>query len=327
MRAMIFKSPGKPLKLENVPIPQPGPGQVLVKVHTCGICRTDLHVIDGELTQPKLPLIPGHQIVGEIVKLGSAVTNFQIGDRVGIPWLGGSCGKCHFCLSGRENLCEKAVYTGYQIDGGFAEYCTANSAFCFPIPQGYSDQQAAPLLCAGLIGYRALRMTNDAKSLGFYGFGASAHILIQIAKFQGREVFVFTREGDQKAQKLALELGADWVGHSGETPPKFLEAAIIFAPVGSLVPLALKATDKGGRVICAGIHMSDIPSFPYDLLWGERVLQSVANLTRQDGQEFLALAPKVPVETKVTVYPLEQVNEALRDLREGKFSGAAVISV
>lgn len=327
MRAMIFEKPGVPLKLEERPIPQPGPGQILIKVHTCGICRTDLHVIDGELTAPKLPLIPGHQIVGEVVKLGSGPGKVKIGDRVGVPWLGGSCGQCRFCLSDRENLCDKAVYTGYQIDGGFADYCVANAAYCFPIPADYSDLQAAPLLCAGLIGYRALRMTGDAQSLGFYGFGASAHILIQVAKFQGRKVYAFTRKGDAEAQQLAKELGADWVGHSGEKPPAPFEAAIIFAPVGALVPEALQSLDKGGRVVCAGIHMSDIPSFPYRLLWGERAVQSVANLTRRDGREFLALAPQVPVKTKVNVYPLEQVNEALRDLREGRFSGAAVISV
>ncbi len=327
MRAMILEQPGKPLAAREVPDPEPGENQVLLKVKVCGVCRTDLHVVDGELTEPKLPLIPGHQIVGIVEAVGTNVSRYKPGDRVGVPWLGGSCGECHYCLTGRENLCDKARYTGYQIDGGFAEKCVADERFCFPIPEGYPDLQAAPLLCAGLIGYRAYRMTGDAKRLGFYGFGAAAHIIIQVARFQGREVYAFTRPGDREGQEFAKKLGAVWAGGSDEQPPEPLEAAIIFAPVGALVPAALRAVAKGGVVVCAGIYMSDIPSFPYSLLWEERVLRSVANLTRQDGEEFLALAPQVPVKTEVHPYPLERANEALNDLREGKFTGAAVIVV
>ncbi len=327
MRAMILEKPGQPMKLADVEVPQPGPKQVQVKVSVCGVCRTDLHVIDGDLTEPKLPILPGHQIVGRVSAVGERVTQFEEGDKVGIPWLGGSCGECYYCRSGQENLCDESKYTGYQIDGGFAEYAVADERFTFPIPQGYPDIQAAPLLCAGLIGYRSLRFTGEAKRIGFYGFGAAAHVIIQVATYQDREIYGFTREGDTRGQKFARDLGAVWAGSSKEMPPEQLDAAIIFAPVGPLVPLALRAVRKGGVVVCAGIHMSDIPSFPYSLLWGERVLRSVANLTRRDGEEFLALAPKVPVQTTVHPYPLEKANEALDDLREGRFEGAAVIVV
>lgn len=327
MRAMILDRPGQPMRLAEVPKPEPDLGQIRLQVRTCGVCRTDLHVIDGDLKEPKLPLVPGHQIVGVVDRLGEGAGNFEVGDRVGVPWLGGSCGKCGFCTSERENLCDQARYTGYQIDGGFAEFCIADQRFCFPIPPGYEDLQAAPLLCAGLIGYRSLRMTGKAACLGFYGFGASAHILIQIARHQGRKVFAFTRPGDDEAQNFARRLGAAWAGSSEDTPPEKLDAAIIFAPVGDLVPIALRATTKGGTIVCAGIHMSEIPSFPYSLLWEERILRSVANLTRRDGEEFMALAPQVPVMTEVEPYPLERANEALEDLRHGRFNGAAVIVV
>jgi alcohol dehydrogenase, propanol-preferring len=327
MLAMLLEHPKTPLKLAHVDIPTIDKGQVLIKVHACGICRTDLHVVDGELPHPKLPLVPGHQIIGKIVELGKDVKNFKIGDRVGVPWLGGSCGHCKYCLSGRENLCDDAVYTGYQINGGFAEYCSADSRFIFPIPEGYSDIEAAPLLCAGLIGYRALRMIDDARSLGFYGFGASAHILTQVARYQNKKVYAFTKKGDHATQKFAKGLGAVWAGDSETSPPEALDAAIVFAPVGSLVPTALRAIGKGGTVVCAGIHMSDIPSFPYSILWEERILRSVANLTRQDGRAFLELAPKIPVKTQVTVFPLQQANEALQALRNGEFEGAGVIAV
>jgi propanol-preferring alcohol dehydrogenase len=301
------------------------PGQLLLKVLACGICRTDLHVVDGELTEPKLPLIPGHQIVGSVVQTGDE-SRFKPGDRVGVPWLGWSCGQCRFCLSGQENLCDYAKYTGYQIDGGFAEYCVADGRFCFPIPPGYSDIQAAPLLCAGLIGYRSLRIAGDGKKLGFYGFGAAAHILVQVANSQGREVYAFTREGDVAGQKFALGLGAVWAGSSDQAPPVTLDAAIIFAPIGALVPHALMAVAKGGPVVCAGIHMSDIPSFPYSILWNERSIRSVANLTRQDGYEFMELASRIRLETEISLYPLEKTNEALDDLRNGRFQGAAVVA-
>lgn len=326
MRAMILKKIKTPLELIDLPTPQPAKGQLLIKVHCCGICRTDLHVVDGELPHPVLPIIPGHQIVGTVVEKGEG-TKIPIGQRVGVPWLGGSCGRCPFCRAGKENLCDQAIYTGYQINGGFAEFCVANENFCFPIPEQYPDQQAAPLLCAGLIGYRSLRMAGEGKNLGLYGFGASAHIIIQVAKYQHRNIFAFTRPGDIKTQTFAMLLGAQWAGDADNLPPEPLDAAIIFAPDGSLVPLALKAVTKGGTVVCAGIHMSDIPSFPYSLLWEERVLRSVANLTRHDGEEFLTLAPKIPIETKVTVYPLDKANEALEDLRHGRFHGAAVIEV
>lgn len=327
MKAMILRQPGTPLEYADLPVPEPGANQVQIKVHACGICRTDLHVVDGELTEPKLPLVPGHQIVGTVSKLGVKVTRFRIGERIGVPWLGGACGHCMYCLSGRENLCDQPVFTGYQIDGGFAEYCVADANFCFPVPSDYPDLQAAPLLCAGLIGYRSLGKAEDAKHIGIYGFGAAAHIVTQVARHQGREIYAFTRPGDRQAQDFARSLGAKWAGDSDHPAPEMLEAAIIFAPAGELVPLALRAVCKGGIVVCGGIHMSDIPSFPYDILWGERVLCSVANLTRQDGEEFLALAPKIPIKTEVRAYPLQQANEALDDLRNGRFSGAAVIKL
>lgn len=327
MRAMLMEKPGQKLKYIEVEKPSPKPNEVLIKILACGICRTDLHVVDGELKNPKLPLIPGHQIIGIIEQLGSAVTGFMLGQKVGVPWLGGSCGACSFCISGRENLCDEARFTGYQIDGGFAEYCVADHQFCFPIPMSYPDYQAAPLFCAGLIGYRSLLKAGDAKHLGIYGFGAAAHIIIQVARHQGREVYAFTSPGDAVTQDFARHLGAVWAGGSDQSPPHLLDAAIIFAPVGALVPLALRATVKGGIVVCAGIHMSDIPSFPYEILWGERTLCSVANLTRKDGEEFLALAPTIPIKTDIHIYPLEQVNEALDDLRQGRFTGAAVITM
>ncbi|KTD68287.1 alcohol dehydrogenase [Legionella steelei] len=327
MHAMVLEKPGHKLIYKQVKKPTPKEEEVLIKVHACGICRTDLHVVDGELKNPTLPLIPGHQIVGTIEKIGSSVPHFEIGQRIGVPWLGGSCGTCSFCLSGRENLCDNARFTGYQIDGGFAEYCVANHRFCFPIPDGYSDYQAAPLFCAGLIGYRALLKTNNAEHLGLYGFGAAAHILIQVAQKQKRKVYAFTSPGDTHAQEFAYKLGATWAGDSDKSPPHLLDAAIIFAPVGTLVPLALRNTTKGGIVVCAGIHMSDIPSFPYNILWGERTLCSVANLTRKDGEDFLSLAPNVPVKTETHTYPLTEVNQALEDLRHGRFTGAAVITI
>ena len=313
MRAMVLGAPGEKLSLEEVTIPEPASGQLLLRVRACGVCRTDLHIVDGELDRPKLPLIVGHQIVGET----------DDGRRLGVPWLGWTCGECQFCTSGRENLCNRARFTGYDIDGGYAEWTVADERFCFPIPGGFEDLQAAPLLCAGLIGYRSLLLAGDAGRLGLYGFGAAAHIVAQVARHEGRRVFAVTREGDDDAQAFALELGAEWAG-SG-TPPEELDAAIIFAPAGELVPAALAAVAKGGAVVCAGIHMSDIPSFPYELLWGERVLRSVANLTRRDGQEFLELAPRVPVRTSVETFPLEQANEALDTLRRGDVRGALVL--
>jgi len=325
MRAMLFEGVGKRLRLVEVDEPRPHEKQLLLRVEACGVCRTDLHIIDGELTHPKLPLIPGHQIVGVVVEKGADVARFGVGERVGVPWLGGSCGKCRYCLSDRENLCDKARYTGYDIDGGFAEFCTADERFCFPIPDKYDSVKAAPLLCAGLIGYRAYSMTGDAEKLGLYGFGAAAHILAQVAKHQNREVYAFTRPGDEEAQELAIRLGAVWAGGSDEEPPEKLDAAVIFAPVGSLVPTALKAIVKGGVVVCAGIHMSDIPSFPYSLLWGERIIRSVANLTRRDGEEFFSIAESMDIQTEVHRYRLEEANEALDDLRAGRFTGAAVL--
>jgi propanol-preferring alcohol dehydrogenase len=291
------------------------------------VCRTDLHVLDGDLTEPKLPLVPGHEIVGRVLELGRNVSGFEQGQRVGVPWLGWTCGSCRYCKSDRENLCESARFTGYQIDGGYAEYAVADARFCFPIPAGFPDLQAAPLLCAGLIGYRSLVAAGDAERLGLYGFGAAAHIIAQVARFQGRRVFAFTREGDSDAQAFARQLGAEWAGASGEMPPEELDAAIIFAPVGLLVPAALEAVAPGGTVVCAGIHMSDIPSFPYDILWRERTVCSVANLTRRDGDEFMTLAPEVPVRTHVETYSLEEANEALEDLREGRLQGAAVLTI
>jgi propanol-preferring alcohol dehydrogenase len=327
MRAMILEAQRQPLCLADIPKPEPGPGQLLIKVSACGVCRTDLHILDGDLNQPKLPLVPGHQIVGTVAALGPGAEGFELGDRVGVPWLGWTDGDCRYCRGERENLCDSARFTGYDMDGGYAEYAVADHRYCFPIPEGFGDLQAAPLLCAGLIGYRSLRLAGGAERLGLYGFGASAHIVCQVAKFQGRKVFAFTKPGDKKGQAFARELGADWAGGSDQRPPDELDAAIVFAPLGALMIEALKATAKGGRVVSAGIHMSDIPSFPYAELWGERSLSSVANLTRRDGREFLELAPKVPVHTQVTEYPLEQANEALDDIRSGKLTGAAVLRV
>jgi propanol-preferring alcohol dehydrogenase len=326
MLAMVLDSIGEPLRAAEVRTPAPEAGQVLIRVLTCGVCRTDLHVVDGELKDPKLPLIPGHQIVGEVVETGERVDRYVAGDRVGVPWLGWTCGRCRYCESGRENLCDEARFTGYQIDGGYAGYAVADHRFCFPIPD-VTALQAAPLLCAGLVGYRSLVMAGDAERLGLYGFGAAAHIVTQVARHQGRQIFAFTRDGDVEAQRFAREMGAVWTGNSRESPPEDLDAAIIFAPVGELVPSALRAVAKGGVVVCGGIHMSDIPSFPYELLWGERTVRSVANLTRQDGEEFLSLASEVPVRTEVVPFPLEKANEALSALREGRLSGAAVIVV
>lgn len=327
MRAMVLRAPRQRLVLEELPLPAPQPGELLLKVHACGICRTDLHVLDGDLKEPSLPIVLGHQIVATVVDISQTSGRFEIGDRVGVPWLGWSCGECRFCKTERENLCDAARYTGYQINGGLAEYTLADERFCFPIPSGYPDVQAAPLLCAGLIGYRALGMTGDAQKIGFYGFGASAHILLQVARYQRKEVFAFSRPGDVASQQFAEKLGAVWVGDSLQSPPTSLDAAIIFAPAGHLVTTALSSIARGGVVVCAGIHMSDIPSFPYSILWGERSIRSVANLTRRDGEEFLALAPKVPVKTEVHSYPLEKADVALDDLRNGRFNGAAVITV
>jgi propanol-preferring alcohol dehydrogenase len=327
MRVMQLHAARQPLRLAAVAVPTPGPDQVLINVHACAVCRTDLHVVDGELAQPKLPLVPGHEIVGSIAATGDRVERFAVGDRVGVPWLGWTCGVCEFCQSGRENLCAQARFTGYQIDGGYGEFTIADQRFCFAIPDGYGDLEAAPLLCAGLIGYRSLRMAGEARRLGLYGFGAAAHIIAQVACWQGREVYAFTSPGDIQAQNFARELGAAWVGGSDQAPPERLHAAIIFAPVGPLVPAALRTVERGGNVVCAGIHMSPIPSFPYDILWGERVVRSVANLTRRDGEEFLALAPKVPVKTRPLPYALEQANQALDDLRAGRLQGAAVLQI
>jgi len=318
MRAMVLDAPRQPLRLAELREPRSEPGQLLVRVRACGVCRTDLHVVDGELAKPKLPLIVGHQIVGEVVG--------EEGRRVGVPWLGWTCGECRYCRTGQENLCDRALFTGYDLDGGYAELAVADERFCFPIPWGYPDLQAAPLLCAGLIGYRSLRLAGDAERIGLYGFGASAHIVCQVARFEGRRVFALTRAGDDEAQAFARSLGAEWAGAALTGPPDELDAAIIFAPAGELVPTALRAVRKGGVVVCAGIHMSDIPSLPYELLWGERVLRSVANLTRRDGEEFLELAPRVPVRTEVEVFPLEQANEALDRLRRGEVRGAAVLA-
>jgi alcohol dehydrogenase, propanol-preferring len=327
MRAMVLERAGEPLRSVELPDPEPGAGQLLIEVSACGVCRTDLHILDGELTEPKLPLVPGHQIVGSVVGAGEGVARFAPGDRVGVPWLGWTDGDCRYCRGGRENLCESARFTGYDLDGGYAETAVADERFCFAMPDEYPDEQGAPLLCAGLIGYRALRLVGDAERIGFYGFGASAHILCQVAVHQGRRVFAFTREGDLETQAFARELGAEWAGSSGEAPPEELDGAIVFAAVGALMPAALRASARGARVISAGIHMSDIPSFPYEILWGERTLGSVANLTRADGEEFLSLAPRVPVRTEVRSYPLEEANTALEDLRAGSLRGAAVLRV
>jgi alcohol dehydrogenase, propanol-preferring len=325
VRAMILDVPGEPLRVAEVAMPEPGEGQVLLRVHCCAVCRTDLHVVDGELPDPRLPLILGHQIVGTVERIGEHADSFAVGERIGVPWLGWTDGECRYCLSGRENLCENARFTGYQIDGGYTEYAIADGRFCFPIPEGFPDLQAAPLLCAGLIGYRSLRFAGDAERLGLYGFGASAHIVAQVAAHEGRRIFAFTSPKDEEAQEFARGLGAEWAGSSEESPPEELDAAIIFAPVGALVPAALRAVARGGTVVCAGIHMSDIPSFPYEILWGERSVRSVANLTRQDGLDFLALAPEVPVRTEVVPFPLEEANQALDALRGGHLRGAAVL--
>ncbi len=325
MEAMVLERARQPLVHRQVLLPAPQAGQVLLEVRACAVCRTDLHVVDGELTRPSLPLIPGHEIVGIVRAVGADVKEISPGMRMGVPWLGFSCGQCLFCRSGRENLCDLARFTGYDLNGGYAAFTVADHRFCFPIPDGYDDAHAAPLLCAGLIGYRAFRMTEGAQRLGFYGFGAAAHILVQVAKAQGRQVYAFTTPGDVVAQRFALEMGADWAGDSGSAPPVMLDAAILFAPVGALVPAALRVVQKGGTVVCAGIHMSDIPSFSYDLLWGERVVRSVANLTRQDGREFLEIASRIRLRTEVTRMPLVRANEALSDLRSGKLSGAAVL--
>ena len=325
MKAMILDAPGQPLQHRDVADPEPGPGQVLVKVAACGVCRTDLHVADGELTEPRLPIIPGHEIVGRIEARGPGAAGFTIGDRVGIPWLGHTCGQCSFCRSQQENLCDAPLFTGYQINGGYADYTVAEAAYCFPAPDGYSDAGAAPLLCAGLIGHRALRMAGDARTLGIYGFGAAAHIVAQVAQFERRTVYAFTRPGDADAQAFARRLGCSWAGGSDERPPTQLDAAITFAPVGELVPRALQSVRKGGTVVLGGIHMTDIPTMPYSLLWGERVVRSVANLTRRDAQEFLAIAARTPIKTEVVRYALSEANTALKDLREGQLTGAAVL--
>jgi alcohol dehydrogenase, propanol-preferring len=319
---MVLDAPRTPLRSAELPEPEPASGHVLIAVDACGVCRTDLHVVDGELTEPKLPLVPGHQIVGRVVGSGG---RYAEGDRVGVPWLGWTCGECRYCRSGRENLCDRARFTGYDLDGGYAEYAVADERFAFGVPEGYPDLQAAPLLCAGLIGHRALGMAGDAPRLGLYGFGAAAHIVCQVARHEGRRVFAFVRAGDDAARAFALELGAEWAGDSLAAPPEELDAAIVFAPAGELVPAALRVVAKGGTVVCAGIHMSDIPSFPYELLWGERVVRSVANLTRADGERFMRLAPEVPVRTEVEPYPLERANEALDRLRAGEVRGAAVL--
>ncbi|MGH3133332.1 MAG: zinc-dependent alcohol dehydrogenase family protein [Gaiellaceae bacterium] len=322
MRAMVLEEERQPLRLTEVPEPEPTPAQVLIRVRACGVCRTDLHIVDGDLTEPKLRLVPGHQIVGEVLAAGR---RFEAGARVGVPWLAWTCEECRYCLAGNENLCDRARFTGYDVDGGYAELAVADERFCFPVPDGYPDAQAAPLLCAGLIGYRSLRLAGDAEAIGLYGFGAAAHIVCQVAVAQGRRVFAGTRAGDEEGQAFARSLGAVWAGDALSGPPQELDAVIVFAPVGELVPAALGHVRKGGAVVCAGIHMSDVPSFPYELLWGERVLRSVANLTRVDGDEFLALAPTVPVRTDVQTFPLEGANQALERLRRGELRGAAVL--
>lgn len=325
MRAMVLERPGAPLRLELLPVPEPGPGEVLLKVAACGVCRTDLHIVDGELEPHRLPLVPGHEIAGTVAKLGADVVNWSVGDRVGVPWLGSTCGRCEWCTSGRENLCDAARFTGYDRDGGYAEYATARAEFCLPLPATYDAVHVAPLLCAGLIGYRAYAMTGGGHRLGIYGFGAAAHIIAQVALQQGREVFAFTRPGDARSQEFARSLGVRWAGAANDAPPAPLDAAILFAPSGPLVPQALAASAKGATIVCAGIHMSDIPSFPYSLLWGERCVRSVANLTRGDGAAFMAFAAQRRVGTSPVVYPLERANEALADLRAGNFDGAAVL--
>ena len=325
MRAMLFEKAGQPLRSAELPAPQAGAGHVLIRVRACAVCRTDLHITDGELNEPKLPLIPGHEIIGVVEKIGAGVSRFKLGDRVGVPWLGWTCDACEFCLSGRENLCDQARFTGYTLDGGYADYVVADPRFCFAIPDSYSDAEAAPLICAGLIGYRSLVKAGEGKRLGIYGFGAAAHIIAQVAKYQNREIYAFSRTGDEAAQKFARRLGAVWAGGSSELPPVKLDAAIIFAPAGELVPQALRALKKGGTVVCGGIHMSSIPAFPYSILWQERSICSVANLTRRDAEEFLPLAARIPVRTEVQTFPLERANEALEKLRSGQVNGAAVL--
>jgi propanol-preferring alcohol dehydrogenase len=325
MKAMVLHTQRQPLRATEIPTPTPGPEEVLIQIRACAVCRTDLHVVDGELLHPKLPLVPGHEIVGVITAMGDGVERFQPGDRVGVPWLGWTCGACAYCRTGRENLCDQARFTGYTRDGGYAEYAVADQRYCLPIPDVYSDAEAAPLLCAGLIGYRSLAKTGDARRIGIYGFGAAAHIITQVARFQGREIYAFTRRGDREAQQFAQSLGAAWAGDSETLPPEKLDAAILFAPAGELVPLALKAVGKGGTVVCGGIHMTDIPAFPYELLWEERSICSVANLTRRDGEEFFALAPRVPVRTTVQTFSLAEANDALNRLRAGQIRGAAVL--
>ena len=327
MRAMVLEQPGKPVVLRDVPKPKTEPGQLLVGVKTCAVCRTDLHVVDGELPNPKLPLIPGHQIVGRIEEIGESVQGFSVGERVGIPWLGWTDGECRYCRSSRENLCDRARFTGYTIDGGYAEFTVVDARFCFRLPEQYNDVDVAPLLCAGMLGYRSYRKTGDARRIGIYGFGNAAHLIVQIAIYQGREIFAFTRPGDKAGQETAREVGAVWAGGSDEIPSEKLDAAIIFAPVGALVPAALRALTKGGVVVCGGIHMSDIPSFPYVDLWGERAICSVANLTRRDGEEFLEIAARVPVKTKTQLFPLEEANTALEEFRAGKLEGNAVLQI
>jgi propanol-preferring alcohol dehydrogenase len=325
LRAQLFVAPHRALAISELPPPIPAPGEVLIAVRACAVCRTDLHILDGELTHPKRPLVPGHEIVGVVVERGAEVDRFEIGDRVGVPWLGWTCGVCDYCRGGRENLCDNARFTGYQIDGGYAELTVADQRYCFPIPASFDDVAAAPLLCAGLIGYRTLRLAGEGERIGIYGFGAAAHIIAQVARFQGRQVFAFTKPGDAAAQDFARGVGAIWAGGSDEMPPEKLDGALIFAPVGALVPAALAATKKGGTVVCGGIHMSDIPAFPYALLWEERVVRSVANLTRRDAEEFLALAAKAGITTTTHPYPLADANQALADLREGRLEGAAVL--
>ena len=327
MRAMVLEQVRQPLKLQEHAVPEPDPGQVLLEIRACAVCRTDLHVVDGELPHPKLPLIIGHEIVGRVIRLGERASRISTGARVGVPWLGWTDGVCSYCMAGQENLCVRARFTGYTLDGGYAEYTVADERFCIPIPESYSDADAAPLLCAGLIGYRSLVRAGGAKRIGIYGFGAAAHILAQVALYQGREIYAFTRPGDERAQQFARSLGAAWAGGSGQRPPEELDAAIIFAPVGALVPAALAAVRPGGTVVCGGIHMSDVPSFPYELLWGERTICSVANLTRKDAEEFMTIAPKVPVHTTTQLFPLEQANEALERLRSGQLEGAAVLNI
>ncbi len=325
MKAMVLEKQGELLRLVERQVPVAGPGQILVEVTACGVCRTDLHVVDGDLTEPKLPVVPGHEIIGRVRALGEGVTGFALGDRVGVPWLGATCGSCWFCRNGQENLCDHPGFTGYQIDGGYQDFTVADARYCFHVPPGLSDVEAAPLMCAGLIGYRSLRFAGHAERLGIYGFGAAAHIVAQIARHRGQQVYAFTRPGDRAAQEFALTQGCAWAGGSGDTPPVHLDAAIVFAPVGALVPLALRATRKGGTVVLGGIHMSDIPPMPYEILWGERVVRSVANLTRDDAREFLALAPRIPVRTTVVEMGLSEANEALARLRSGELTGAAVL--